>query len=98
MNICERCGLPIEACVCKELSKSEEKITISKVNRRFGKAVTLISGIDKESIKEIAKRLKTEMACGGTVKDNVIELQGDQTRKAREKLIEYGFSEENISE
>jgi translation initiation factor 1 len=58
----------------------------------------MISGIDKESIKDIAKKLKTELACGGTVKDNVIELQGDHTRKTKEKLIEYGFKEENISE
>jgi len=98
MNICERCGLPLEACVCKELSKSEEKIKISKVNRRFGKTVTLISGIDKDSIKEIAKKLKTEMACGGTIKEDIIELQGDQTKKVKEKLIELGFTEENISE
>jgi translation initiation factor 1 len=98
MNICERCGLPKEACVCKELIKSEEKIKIRKEQRRYRKYVTMISGIDKESIKDIAKKLKTELACGGTVKDNVIELQGDHTRKTKEKLIEYGFKEENISE
>lgn len=98
MNICERCGLPKEACVCKELIKSEEKIRISKEQRRYKKYVTLISGIDKESIKEIAKKLKSELACGGTVKGNVIELQGDHMKKVREKLIEYGFKKENISE
>ena len=98
MNICERCGLPKEACVCKELIKSEEKIRIEREKRKFNKFVTMVSGIDKESIKEIAKKLKTELACGGTVKDNVIELQGDHTRKAKEKLIEYGFTEENISQ
>lgn len=98
MNICERCGLPKEACVCKELIKSEEKITISKERRRFKKFVTLISGIDKDSIKEMAKKLKVELACGGTVKSGVIELQGDHTAKVKEKLIKYGFKEENISE
>ena len=98
MNICERCGLPKEACVCKELIKSEEKIKISKEQRRYRKYVTLVSGIDKESIKEIAKKLKSELACGGTVKDNVVELQGDHTSKVKGKLIEYGFKAENISE
>jgi translation initiation factor 1 len=98
MNICERCGLPKEACVCKELIKSEEKITISKERRRYRKFMTLVSGIDKESIKEIGKKLKTELACGGTVKDGVIELQGDHTTKIKDKLIKYGFKEENISE
>ena len=98
MNICERCGLPKEACVCKELIKSEEKIKISKEQRRYRKYVTLVSGIDKESIKEIARKLKSELACGGTVKDNVVELQGDHTSKVKGKLIGYGFKEENISE
>jgi translation initiation factor 1 len=98
MEICERCGLPKEACVCKELIKSEEKINISKARRRYNKFVTLVSGINKENIKEIAKKLKTELACGGTVKDNIIELQGDHIKKVKEKLITYGFKEENISE
>ncbi len=97
MNICERCGLPKEACVCKELIKSEGKISITKEQRRYKKYVTLISGIDKESIKEIAKKLKSELACGGTVKEGTIELQGDHIKKVREKLMEYGFKEENIS-
>lgn len=97
MNICERCGLPKEACVCKELSKSSEKIRVEKEKRKFNKEVTLVTGIDEESIKEIAKKLKRDMACGGTVKGNTVELQGDHVRKVKEKLIEYGFSEENIN-
>ena len=61
MEICERCGLPKEACICKELIKSQQKIKIEKTRRRYNKFVTLISGIDKENIKEIAKKLKTEL-------------------------------------
>lgn len=97
MNICPRCGLPLEACICKELEKTKQKIKIEKVKRRFGKVVTTISGIEND-VKNIAKKLKEEFACGGTVKNNVIELQGDHSKKVKEKLIALGFEEGNIEE
>jgi len=97
MNICPRCGLPLEACICKELGKSKQKIKIETVKRRFGKMVTVISGIENDT-KEIAKKLKEEFACGGTIKNNAIELQGDHGKKVKSKLIEMGFEEENIEE
>lgn len=97
MNICPRCGLPLEACICKELEKTKQKIKIEKVKRRFGKVVTTISGIENDT-KNIAKKLKEEFACGGTVKNNVIELQGDHSKKVKDKLIALGFEEGNIEE
>jgi translation initiation factor 1 len=96
MTICPKCGLPIEACVCKELTKTSEKIKVERVKRRFGKIVTLVGGIEAD-LKEIAKKLKTDLACGGTVKNNIIELQGDHAKKAKELLIALGFNEENIN-
>ncbi|OYT38008.1 stress response translation initiation inhibitor YciH [Candidatus Pacearchaeota archaeon ex4484_31] len=96
MRICPKCGLPLEACICKELEKEKEKITISSVKRSYGKIVTVIEGI-KADTKEIAKKLKKQLACGGTVKENVIELQGDHKKKAKEILVKLGFREENIS-
>jgi len=95
MNVCPKCGLPLEACICKELSKTKQKIKIERVKRRFGKIVTIVSGIEDDT-KEIAKKLKEELACGGTVKNKIIELQGEHARKVREKLIVWGFNEENI--
>jgi len=95
MDICPNCGLPTEACICKELAKTKQKIKIKTMKRRFGKIVTMISGIDSDT-KEIAKKLKEELACGGTVKNNIIELQGNHVKKVREKLIDMGFNEENI--
>lgn len=97
MNICPKCGLPLEACICKELGKTKQKIRVDRVKRRFGKIVTVISGIENDT-KDIAKKLKEEFACGGTVKNNTIELQGDHARKVKEKLIALGFEEENIEE
>lgn len=97
MNICPRCGLPLEACKCKDLAKTKQRIRVERVKRRFGKMVTIISGIENDT-KDIAKKLKEEFACGGTVKNGTIELQGDHWRKVKSKLIELGFEEENIEE
>lgn len=95
MNICPKCGLPIDACICKELSKNSQKVRIDKIKRKFGKIVTVISGITDNS-KDIAKKLKEELACGGTVKNNIIELQGNHSKKAKEVLVKNGFNPENI--
>jgi len=97
MNICPKCGLPLEACICKELSKTKQKIKIETVKRRFGKLVTVISGIETDG-KETAKKLKEAFACGGTFKNNTIELQGNHGRRIKEKLVEWGFEAENIEE
>ena len=97
MDICPKCGLPKAACICNELAKTKQRIRIEKIKRRFGKIVTVISGID-ENHKDIAKKLKEQLACGGTVKNNVIELQGDQAKRAKEALIKLGFNQDNIEE
>jgi len=95
MDICPKCGLPKEACICSELEKSQQKIKIKIDERRYRKKVTIIEGITRD-IKKIAKQLKAELACGGTVKENRIELQGDHMSKVKQKLIKLGFDQENI--
>ncbi|MFA5953789.1 MAG: translation initiation factor [Candidatus Pacearchaeota archaeon] len=97
MEICPKCGLPIQACVCEQIVKSSQRISVRTDKKRYGKLVTIVSGFDKEvNIKKIAKSLKNELACGGTVKDNEIELQGDHSKKIKELLIKLGFEEESI--
>jgi translation initiation factor 1 len=66
--------------------------------RKFGKIVTIVEGIDDKqlSIKEVAKRLKSKLACGGTAKEGRIELQGDHKARAKEVLMEMGFSPDMI--
>ncbi len=98
MNVCPKCGLVKELCVCEVIAKSEQRIVVSTVHRKFGKTITVIKGIDPKSIgiKDVAKKMKSKFACGGTVKDNVIELQGDHKQKAKEALINLGFSAESI--
>lgn len=98
MEICPKCGLPKEACVCEVIAKEKQKIQVGLVNKRYGKVSTVISGIDPKAVdlKGLTKELKSELACGGTIKNNEIELQGDHIKKVKEKLISLGFSEDSI--
>ena len=99
MEICPKCGLPQQACVCEQIIKSAQKIQVTTEKKRYGKIMTVITGFEKGfDVRKIAKALKNELACGGTYKDNVIELQGDHVKKAKPMLIKLGFEEESISE
>ena len=96
MDICPKCGLPLQACVCEEIAKTEQRIQIQTVKKKFGKINTVISGFQDVDLKTIAKGLKQELACGGTTKDNIVELQGDHTGCVVRALVKLGFSEETI--
>ncbi len=99
MEIDPRTGLPVEAITWEDLAKSEQKITVSTVSRRYGKITTLVSGFDKSiDLKQTAKSLKEALACGGTVKDGVIELQGNHKKHVKQTLVKLGFSEESIND
>ncbi len=92
-------GLPSEADVFKEIAKGEQKINVTTVARRYGKITTLVTGFDKSvDLKATAKSLKEALACGGTVKDGVIELQGDHKKQVKSELVKLGFPEDSISD
>ena len=96
-EICPNCGLPKDICACETIAKEEEKIKVSSSKKRFGKTVTTIEGISRDvDSKGILKELKTKLACGGTMKNGVIELQGDHRRKLKEILIKLGFPGDKI--
>ena len=71
-----------------------------RAERRRRHLVTVIefdsSDVRSIDIEGIARELKRRLAAGGTVKDNVIEVQGDQRVRVRRLLVELGFREENI--
>ncbi len=97
-EICSKCGLPIELCVCESIAKESQKIRVYLVNKKFGKNYTIVEGIDTKAIdlKEAAKNLKSKLACGGTMKEGKIELQGEHRQAVRKFLIEMGFAPETI--
>ena len=97
-EICTKCGLPKELCVCEQIAKENQKIIVKTEKRKFGKINTIIKGIDEKDIdiKEVSKKLKNKFACGGTAKDGVVELQGDHKQRVRQELITLGFAPESI--
>jgi len=97
-EICSKCGLPQELCVCETIAKESQKIVLSIEKKKFGKINTIIKGIDDKeiSMKKLAKSLKAKFACGGTSKDGKIELQGDHKQGVKEELLRLGFAPETI--
>ena len=91
-------GLPKELGAWDNITKESQKITIKVIKKKFGKKYTVIEGINKNEvdIKDVAKKLKSKFACGGTSKGGMIELQGDHTKEIRSELIKLGFSPDSI--
>jgi translation initiation factor 1 len=96
-EVCPNCGLPKELCVCETIAKESEKIRVFEVKKRYGKISTIVQGMSKDvDTKSILKELKTRLACGGTIKDGVIELQGKHREKVKAILVKLGFKEDQI--
>lgn len=95
---CSTCGLPKELCVCETIAKESQKILVKLVKKKFGKITTTIGGINQTEInlKELASKLKSRFACGGTAKEGIIELQGDHLKEIKAELVKLGFSPDTI--
>lgn len=98
-EVCTKCGLPKELCVCETIAKKEQRIRIRIEKRKFGKLITVIEGIDEKDIdiKDLTKKLKNQLACGGTAKEGTIELQGNHARRAKAILVSLGFSQDTVT-
>ena len=96
-EICPKCGLPKNLCICEQIAKEQQKIRIRIDNRRFRKTVTIISGLGSDvDVEGMTKELKRSLACGGTLKNGDIILQGKHKDKVKEMLLKQGFKEELI--
>lgn len=82
--------------MCEKIAKGSQNIKVTAEKRRFGKYVTIVSGLSGVDVREIAKALKNELACGGTYKGNEVELQGDHRKKIKDVLVKLGFDPETI--
>ena len=99
-GICSVCGLPEELCMCEEIAREQQQIILQSDKRRYGKMVTIVTGINSSDIDvdDLARTLKTRCAAGGTIKDGNIELQGDHMKKVKKVLEEIGFKVEQKGE
>lgn len=87
-------GLPDELGIDDDLGRATQRVTIRVDRRRYGKAVTVVEGLDGRDVDlaELASTLKSRLAVGGTVDDDRIELQGDHAARLPAVLAEQGFS------
>ena len=97
-KVCPICGLVEELCVCETIAKESQKILVYIERKKFNKYYTIVEGIDAKEIdlKDLAKKLKSELACGGTIKDGKVELQGEHKQRVKKVLIEYGFKPSSV--
>ena len=71
------------------------KVKISRQTKgRKGKGVVLIEGIElpPAEFKKLAQTIKKKCGTGGAVKDDIIEIQGDDREKVKQVLESLGFT------
>lgn len=96
-RICPACGKAAAACVCRTKSSAPAGDGVVRVRRetkgRGGKTVTVISGLPlaEAGVKALAGELKKRCGCGGTVKEGLIEIQGDHRDLLLAELAARGY-------
>ena len=96
-RMCPACRQPIAQCACKANSvpKGDGVVRVSRQTKgRGGKSVTLVKGLalDAAALALLGKQLRTACGSGGTVKDGVIEIQGDHCDLVMEALRKQGHN------
>ena len=98
-RICPDCGKPLADCVCKTAAKAKPagdgNVKVSRESKgRGGKTVTLVKGLalDAMALALLGKQLRGACGSGGTVKDGVIEIQGDHCDLVMEALTKQGHN------
>lgn len=97
-RMCPDCRQPVAACVCKAAARSVAPAGdgVARVSLdtkgRGGKAVTLVKGVslNEADLTALGKSLKAACGSGGTVKNGVIEIQGDHLERVIAALVAKG--------
>jgi len=95
--MCPGCRQASSACICKLAktpSASDGVVRVSRSTKgRGGKTVTLVKGLalDEVALIQLGKQIKAACGSGGTVKDGVIEVQGDHCERVMQALSSQGF-------
>ncbi len=99
-SICPKCGWPVRDCKCSSQFARDEPIPARIVAKlrmekkgRGGKTVTVVFDLPRNDkfLKELCADLKRLCGTGGTVKDYVIEIQGDHRERIVAALEQRGF-------
>jgi translation initiation factor 1 len=93
--MCPGCRQPASACTCKASAApvGDGVVRVSRQTKgRGGKSVTVVKGLalDAVALALLGKQLRTACGSGGTVKDGVIEIQGDHCDLVMSTLDKLG--------
>jgi len=97
-RMCPGCNKPVSACECSKKQSTPKSDGIVRLMRetkgRKGKGVTLITGVplDDAGLNQLSKFLKQKCGSGGSVKDGVIEIQGDHRDALEKELNGLGYN------
>jgi translation initiation factor 1 len=97
-RMCPACRRPVAQCICAQARPAAPSDGIVRVSRetkgRGGKAVTVVKGLqlDASMLAALGQQLKAACGSGGTVKDGVIEVQGDHCDRVMEMLKARGHT------
>lgn len=96
-RMCPDCRQPVAQCTCKQpvAPSGDGVVRVSRETKgRGGKAVTLVKGVllDANALADLGKQLKAACGTGGTVKDGVIEVQGDHIERVMQILKTQGHT------
>jgi translation initiation factor 1 len=94
---CPVCRRPLAACACnsQKTPTGDGPVRVSRQSKgRGGKTVTLVRGLtlDADALAALGKRLRSACGSGGTVKDGVLEVQGDHAERVVELLKAEGIA------
>jgi translation initiation factor 1 len=96
-SLCPNCRRPVRDCVCPKGAPGAAKPSAVRVGReikgRAGKGVTTITGLplSLSDIEALSTKLKKRCGSGGTVREGVIEIQGDHRDVIVAELIKLGW-------
>jgi len=95
---CERCGLLEADCTCPpapraQLAPQAQTASLAVEKRKQGKLVTAVRGLvaDGNDLPALLAQLKNACGAGGTLKDDVLEIQGNHLDRVRDLLAALGY-------
>jgi translation initiation factor 1 len=96
-RMCAECRRTLAECICKTIARTQPAgdgiaRVVRETKGRGGKSVTVVRGLalDPVALASLGKQLRAACGSGGTVKDGMIEVQGDHCDRVIEELKKSG--------
>lgn len=95
---CDRCGKPEEECQCPPepppcVPPGKQTARVNVEKRKHGRLMTIVRGLaaSDNDLPDLLKQLKNACGAGGTIDEDLIEIQGDQAERVRATLSKIGY-------